>query len=81
MPFQTPWKVNWLAGTVEADCLDQYGNVLAKDTETTAGTESKIVLSVVPDVVSPDGSTFAVTADGEQHRAGDLSRPGAGPRR
>jgi beta-galactosidase len=64
MPFQTSWMVNWSAGTVEADCLDQYGNVVAKDTETTAGAESKIVLSVVPDVVKPDGSAFAVTANG-----------------
>ena len=64
IPFQTSWMVNWASGTVEADCLDQYGNVAAKDTQTTAGTESKIVLSVVPDVVKPDGSTFAVTANG-----------------
>ena len=64
IPFQTSWMVNWVAGTVEADCLDQYGNVVAKDVETTAGPESKIVLSVVSDVVKPDGSTFAVTANG-----------------
>jgi beta-galactosidase len=64
MPFQTSWMVNWAAGTVEADCLDQFGTVQAKDIETTAGAESKIVLSVVPDVVKPDGSTFAVTANG-----------------
>ena len=64
MPFQTSWKVNWAPGTVEADCLDQYGNVLAKDTKTTAGAENKIVLSVVPDVVKPNGTSFAVTANG-----------------
>ena len=64
IPFQTSWMVNWVAGTVEADCLDQYGNVVAKDTQTTAGAENKIVLTVVPDVVKPDGSTFAVTANG-----------------
>ena len=65
IPFQTSWTVQqWMAGTVEADCLDQLGNVVAKDTQTTAGAESKIVLSVVPDVVKPDGSSFAVTANG-----------------
>jgi beta-galactosidase len=64
MPFQTSWMVNWAAGTVEADCLDQFGAVQAHDVATTAGAESKIVLSVVPDVVKPDGSTFAVTANG-----------------
>ena len=64
IPFQTSWMVNWVAGTVEADCLDQYGNVVTKDVQTTAGAESKIVLSVVPDVVKPDGSSFAVTANG-----------------
>ena len=64
IPFQTSWMVNWVAGTVEADCLDQFGNVVAKDVQTTAGAEAKIVLSVVPDVVKPDGSSFAVTANG-----------------
>jgi beta-galactosidase len=64
MPFQTSWMVNWVAGTVEADCLDTFGNVVARDTRTTAGAENKIVLSVVPDVVRPDGSSFAVTANG-----------------
>jgi beta-galactosidase len=64
MPFQTSWMVNWVAGTVEADCLDQLGHVLARDTQTTAGPEAKIVLSVVPDVLRPDGTSFAVTANG-----------------
>jgi hypothetical protein len=64
MPFQTSWAVNWQAGTVEADCLDQYGDVLATDTKTTAGAESKIVLSVVPELVKPDETSFAVTANG-----------------
>ena len=64
MPFQASWSVNWVAGTVEADCLDQYGSVVAKDTKTTAGTENKIVLSVVPELTKPDGSSFAVTANG-----------------
>ena len=64
MPFQTSWSVTWAAGTLEADCLDQFGNVVAKDTKTTAGAENKIVLSVVPDLVQPNGTSFAVTANG-----------------
>lgn len=64
IPFQTSWMVSWASGTVEADCLDQFGNVRAKDILTTAGADARIVLSVVPEVVKPDGSTFAVTANG-----------------
>jgi len=64
MPFQTSWSVSWVAGTVEADCLDQFGNVLASDTKTTAAAASKIVLSVVPELVQPNGTSFAVTANG-----------------
>ena len=64
IPFQTSWTVNWAAGTVEADCLDQFGTVVTKDVQTTAGAEAKIVLTVVPDVVKPDGSSFTVTANG-----------------
>ena len=64
MPFQTSWMVTWASGNVEADCLDQYGNVVASDIKTTAGVENKIVLSVVPDLVKPDGTSFAVTANG-----------------
>src|SRR5271154_5329357 len=41
MPLQTSWIVPWASGTVEAECLDQFGNVQATDTRTTAGPESK----------------------------------------
>ncbi len=64
IPFQTSWMVNWASGTVQADCLDQFGTVLASDKQTTAGAGSKIVLSVVPAVKRPDGTSFAVTANG-----------------
>ncbi|AXC12578.1 Beta-galactosidase [Acidisarcina polymorpha] len=64
MPFQTSWMVNWVSGTVEAECLDQFGNVVATDSRVTAGPESKIVLSVTPELAKPDGSSFAVTANG-----------------
>jgi beta-galactosidase len=64
IPFQASWSVTWVAGTVEAQCLDQFGKVLTSDIRTTAGPAAKIVLSVVPDVVKPDGTGFAVTANG-----------------
>ena len=64
IPFQTSWTVNWVAGTVEAECLDQFGTVITSDKQTTAGAASKIVLSVVPNVIKPDGSSFATTANG-----------------
>jgi beta-galactosidase len=66
MPGQVHWMVNWAAGTVTAQCLDANGNPVAgvSDTRTTAGTENKIVLSVVPDLVKPDGTGFQWTANG-----------------
>ncbi|GGA40037.1 beta-1,3-glucanase family protein [Dyella nitratireducens] len=66
MPGQVHWMVNWAAGTVTAQCLDANGNPVAgaSDTRTTAGAEAKIVLSVVPDLTKPDGSSFQWTANG-----------------
>ena len=66
MPGQVHWMVNWAPGTVTAECLDANGNPVqgVSDTRTTAGTESKIVLSVVPDVTKPDGTSFQWTANG-----------------
>jgi hypothetical protein len=64
IPFQVSWNVSWASGTLEADCLDASGNVVARDTLVTAGAAAKVVLKVVPDVVRPDGSAFAVTANG-----------------
>jgi beta-galactosidase len=64
IPGEVSWAVNWVAGTVEAECLDEFGNVQATDSITTAGAENHINLTVVPDVVKPDGSSFAVTANG-----------------
>jgi beta-galactosidase len=64
IPFQTSWTVNWAAGTLTAECLDQFGTVVATDKQTTAGAASKIVLSVVPNLVKPNGTSFAVTANG-----------------
>lgn len=66
MSAQVHWMVNWAPGTVTAQCLDQNGNPVAgvSDTRTTAGPEAKIVLSVVPDLTKPDGTSFEWKANG-----------------
>ena len=66
MPGQVHWMVNWAPGTVTAQCIDASGNTVpgAADSRTTAGAESKIVLTVVPNVTKPDGTTFKWTANG-----------------
>jgi hypothetical protein len=64
IPFQSSWTVAWAAGTVTAQCIDSFGNVVASDSRVTAGAANKIQLSVVPSVVRPDGTGFAVTANG-----------------
>ncbi len=64
MPMQAHWNVTWQAGTVTAECLDSFGNVVATDSRTTAGAPDHIELDLVPDVVKPDGTTFAVSANG-----------------
>ncbi len=61
---QVSWTVNWVSGYVEADCLDEYGNQVASDRINTAGAPDHIVLSVVPELVKPNGTSFAVTANG-----------------
>ena len=66
MPGQVHWMVNWASGTVTAECIDASGNPIAavSDSRTTASGEKKIVLSVVPEVVKPDGTSFQWTANG-----------------
>jgi beta-galactosidase len=64
IPFQTSWIVPWVSGTVTAECLNASGTVVATDTRTTAGAENKIVLTVVPELTKPNGTTFEVTANG-----------------
>ncbi|WP_433975355.1 immunoglobulin domain-containing protein [Tunturiibacter lichenicola] len=66
MPGQVHWMVNWAPGTVTAECLDTNGNVVPGVTHSvaTAGAENKIVLSVVPEVVKPDGTSFQWTSNG-----------------
>jgi beta-galactosidase len=66
LPGQVHWMVNWAPGTVTAECIDANGNIVpgVTDTRTTAGAENKIVLSVVPEVVKPDGTSFQWTSNG-----------------
>ncbi|MGA2651526.1 MAG: malectin domain-containing carbohydrate-binding protein [Terracidiphilus sp.] len=66
IPLQTSWIVPWASGTIEAECLNESGTVVATDSRTTAGAENKIVLTVTPELTKPgaDGTTFQVTANG-----------------
>jgi len=70
MPFQVHWNIPWVAGTVIAQCLDDLGNVAsyngtpAVDSRTTAGAPHHIALTVVPELMKPDGTAFAITANG-----------------
>ena len=64
LPFQANWNVTFAAGTLLAECLDAFGTVVATDSKVTAGAANKVVLKVVPALVKPDGTAFAVTANG-----------------
>ncbi|MGA9670933.1 MAG: fibronectin type III domain-containing protein, partial [Terracidiphilus sp.] len=67
LPGQVHWMVNWQSGSVTAECLDGVnGNSVAgvSDTRTTFGAESKIVLTALPEVIRPDGTSFAWTSNG-----------------
>lgn len=67
LPGQVHWIVNWQAGSATAECLDGVnGNPVpaVSDTRTTFGAEYKIVLTAVPEVIRPDGTSFAWTSNG-----------------
>jgi len=64
LPFQASWDIPFAAGTLELQGMDAFGNIVARDTQVTAGKGSRIVLKVVPNVIRPDGSAFEVTANG-----------------
>ncbi|MBB6143569.1 hypothetical protein HNQ77_001518 [Silvibacterium bohemicum] len=66
LPGQVSWPVNWASGTVTAECLDANHNVVAgvTDSRTTAGPENKIVLTAVPELLKPDGTSFQWTSNG-----------------
>ena len=67
LPHEVSWQnVTWASGTLRADCVDASGNLVAGafDQRVTAGAPDHIVLTVMPEVVRPDGSTFQITANG-----------------
>jgi len=64
LPFQASWNVTFASGTLLAECLDRFGSVVATDSKVTAGAAARVVLRVVPALVKPDGTAFAVTANG-----------------
>jgi len=67
LPGQVHWMVNWQSGSVTAECLDGVnGNPVpgVSDTWTTFGAEYKIVLTALPEVIRPDGTSFAWTSNG-----------------
>jgi beta-galactosidase len=64
LPTQAFWTVTFASGTLLAECLDAFGTVVATDSKVTAGAATKVVLKVTPALVKPDGTAFAVTANG-----------------
>jgi beta-galactosidase len=64
LPYQASWNATFAAGTLLAECLDAFGTVVATDSKVTAGAAAKVVLKVVPALVKPGGTAFAVTANG-----------------
>ncbi|NII04888.1 beta-1,3-glucanase family protein [Luteibacter anthropi] len=73
LPQQVHWDVTWQSGTAKLQCIGTDGNVVqdannqpVEDVLNTAGKPDHILLTVVPDVAltKPDGSSFAVTANG-----------------
>jgi hypothetical protein len=80
LPHQVHWSnVQWQAGTVAVQCMDQLGNVVqvngagqvvqsggtpVQDTRTTTGPADHIVLEQLPAMVKPNGEAFQVTANG-----------------
>ena len=71
LPGQVHWNVTWQSGTATAQCIGTAGNVvtdangsMVEDTLTTAGKADHIELRVVPNLVKPDGTSFAITANG-----------------
>ncbi|MES2163323.1 MAG: discoidin domain-containing protein [Pseudomonadota bacterium] len=64
LPAQAHWDVNWQPGTLTADCLDNFGHVVASDQLVTAGPADHLLLTVEPELVKPDGNAFVLSANG-----------------
>ncbi|CAD6547052.1 Beta-galactosidase [Paraburkholderia sabiae] len=65
LPGQVHWdNVKWAPGTLTAECLDNNRQVAASDSLVTAGPADHILLTVEPELVKPNGESFALTANG-----------------
>jgi beta-galactosidase len=72
LPGQVHWNVTWQSGEARAQCLSAKGGTVVADDRgqpvqdvlTTAGKPDHIELQVVPELVRPDGTSFALTANG-----------------
>lgn len=65
LPGQVHWdNVTWAPGTLVAECLDANKQVAASDKLVTAGPANRILLTVDPRLVKPNGEVFALTANG-----------------
>ena len=63
-PFRATWQVPWESGTLKAVGLDASGKEVCSDQLVTAGPADHLELSVEPELQKPDGSTFAIKANG-----------------
>jgi hypothetical protein len=65
MPRQCNWNnVAWAAGTLRAEGLDANGKVVCFDEKKTAGSPSKIVLTLENGFLKPDSTAFKIYANG-----------------
>jgi beta-galactosidase len=61
--LHSEWSIDWVAGTLRADCMNG-GRVVATDTVKTAGAPAKIALSADRNRISADGKDLVfITAD------------------
>ena len=60
---QCSWNVTWASGTLRAEGLDANNNPVCADSLKTAGAAAKILLTVEPPLVKPDGTKFQITAN------------------
>lgn len=64
-PFRSVWpNVTWESGTLRAVGLNDNSEVVSTDEIRTAGEPHHIELSVEPNLIKPNGSTFVIKANG-----------------
>jgi len=65
LPFQCTWTgINWQAGTLRAEGLNESGQVVCFDEKKTAGSPHHVVLTREGPIVKPNGEKFEITANG-----------------